>query len=182
MNAAVFWRGVALAVALSLSAIAAMFVFAPLFGTGNALRLIVLAVTSACLLDQLLRPGPIAGRVVSLAGWTLLAAGLLLINPPLVMWLVLPAAALWLQRCLVTDQGVLRALLDGAISLVAVGVAWAALRHSGSIAVALWCWLLLQALAQSLTSSRPIAMPADRFSTAQRSAEAALRQLSTSRC
>ncbi len=177
MNAAVFWRGVAIALVLSICAAISFSLLSGLIGSGTALRLVLLGITSACLFDQLVFSGMRTGRVLASAGWLLLVVGLVLIDPPLMLWLALPAAMLWLARSLTFSISPLRALLDAGISLTALGVAVVTLRQSGSVGLALWCWLLLQAVASSLVAPGVKNSLLDRFTSAQHSAEAALRHL-----
>jgi hypothetical protein len=176
VNAALFWRGVLVALAISTIGAAGFALLAPLIGGGFALKLLLLGVAAACLVEQLLR-GPPAGRMLAVAGAVLLALALLAIDPPRWLWLALPLGALWLQRALLLHRRPTLALLDAALLLVGLAAALAAFGHSGSLWLGLWCFLLAQALAASV-SAPPHAQPTvDRFAAARRSAEAALRAL-----
>jgi len=178
MNAAGFWRGVLLAFVLSAIGAAAFWLLAPFTGTHIAIRLVLLMVASAYLLDLLLQRPNRAGRLLVAASWLAISAGLLVLNPPLWLWLGLLASFPWLLRNLGSHARPLPALLDAAVVLIAAAVGMATLRHSGSVGLALWSFLLLQALATSFsTTPRTPVASSDRFTSAQRNAEAALRRL-----
>ncbi|MGQ0799588.1 MAG: hypothetical protein ACT4NL_05710 [Pseudomarimonas sp.] len=178
MNAAGFWRGVALAFVLSAIGAAAFWLLAPFTGTHIAIRLVLLLVASATLLDLLLQGPNRAGRLLVAASWFAICVGLLVFNPPLWLWLGLLAALPWLLRNLGSHARPLPALLDAAVMLIAAAVGMATLRHSGSVGLALWSFLLLQALAASFsTATRTPTASGDRFTHAQRTAEAALQRL-----
>lgn len=180
MNAALFWRGTLLALVLCTLAAAGMALFAPLTGNAIAMKLMLLGVATAGLIDQLLRSA-VAGRILAAAGWLALAAALLLIDPPLWLWLALPVFALWLQRALALHRRPLLALVDAALVLVGLAAAMAAARHSGSVWLALWCFLLAQALAVAVSAPSSPPAASDRFTAARRSAESALRALHNDR-
>jgi len=175
MNAPVFVRGVLVALALSLLGGSLFALLAPLIGTPTALRGVVLLVVAGCLIETLSR-GRHAGRVLAGTGTVLLAAALVIANPPLWLWCALPVAALWLLRCLLPGCRPVPALLDAGVTLLGLVAAVATARHTGSVGLALWSLLLLQALAGSLSAAAP-ASPTDRFTAARRSAEAALQDL-----
>jgi hypothetical protein len=178
MNAAGFWRGVGLAMLLSIVGAAAFALVSPLLGIAISLRLLLLAIASGCVVDTLLRNPGQPGRLLAAAVWLLIAGALLLFNPPLWLWLAVAAGYLWLLRSLRPSGRPLHALLDAAIVVVGLAAASASLRHSGSLLLALWCFLLLQAVASALSAPKPAAVAAsDRFSVAQRNAETALRTL-----
>ena len=178
MNAVGFWRGVVLAFVLSAIGAAAFWLLAPFTGTSIAIRVVLLMVASAYVLDVLMQRPNRAGRMLVAASGLAICAGLLVLNPPLWLWLGLLAAFPWLLRNLGSHARPLPALLDAAVVLIAAAVGMATLRHSGSVGLALWCFLLLQALAASFsTTARTPVAPSDRFTTAQRTAEAALRRM-----
>lgn len=180
MNAALFWRGVLLALTLSTLGAAVFALLALVVGSGIALKLTVLGVASGCLLDQLLRSAA-AGRILAAISWLLLAVALLLFDPPLWLWLLLPIGLLWLLRALALHRRPLLGLVDAALVLAGLAAATAAAQHSGSVWLALWCFLLAQSLAVAIVSPVTATPIGDRFAAAQRSAEAALRSLHTTR-
>ncbi len=178
MNAALFGRGVAVAILLSLAGAVLFAVFAPLLGGALALRGVLLLVAAGCLVDLLLRASGQAGRLLASSGALLIAAALIVVDPPLWTWWLLPAGYLWLLRSLSPGARPLRALVDAVLTVVGIASALACLRHTGSVGLALWCWLLLQALATGLSSAAGRTAPTDdRFERARRDAEAALRHL-----
>lgn len=178
MNAAGFWRGVGLAVLLSVVGGVAFTLFAPLLGGQIAMRGVLLLVAGGCLADMLLRNQAVAGRLLSAALAVLIAAALLIFDPPLWFWWSVLAGYLWLLRSLGRGATPLRALIDGALTLIGLACALATLRQSGSVWLALWCWLLLQAIAGAITASRRQSKAdGDHFSRARQNAQAALRSL-----
>jgi hypothetical protein len=176
MNAGTFWRGLLLAVLLSTAGALVFALVAPSAGAGPTLRWVVLLVASMWMLEQLrhLR----AGRLLLGSGWALLCIALLLTEPPLALWLALPALALWLGRRLLQSRRLSATALDATLGVLAVVASLVALRHTGSIWLALWCFLLPQALTASLTYPRSTATdPAARFDAARHAAERALHAL-----
>ena len=161
--------------------------FAALAGVvplGLALSGVVTAVALGYLLYLLSRTPRRVGRVTALAGWLVLTGAMVVLDPPLVIHVLVQAGALWLVRALHYHRSVLGALADlglGALSLAAA--AWA-LERSGSVALAVWCLLLVQALFVAIPAEGPRASRAapepddDSFERAHRSAEQALRRMS----
>jgi hypothetical protein len=177
MNAEALWRGLLLAVLLSTGGAVVFAVLAPLAGAATSLRVSLLLAASAWMLDQLRHAGP--GRLLAGSAWIVMCAALLLINPPLWGWLALLAVALWLGRSLRQPRRLLLCATDCALSLLAAAASLVALRHTGSVWLALWCLLLLQALSLSLASN-PGSVVRDanaRFDAARRAAERALHAL-----
>ena len=170
MNGQAFVRGVLVALLLAVVGAVGYSLLTPLTGSAIALRCVLLAVAAGCLLDLLGRAGVGAGRMLAATGAVLLGIALLLLNPPLWLWCVLPLAGLWLLQ-----SRPLIAVLDAGLVLLGLAAALATARHTGSVGLALWSLLLLQALAGSLSASPPPAV--DRFTAARRCAEAALQDL-----
>lgn len=178
-----FWRGAALGLLASAAGAVAFHACAPWLGHAASFRgvLVLLALASACfaLADTQAR----IGRVVAVAGWLALLAALMTFDPPLPLWLGTTVLALWLTRSLYRYQSLWQAGADAALSLFAVAAGVLALRHSQSLFLALWCFFLVQAATAWIPRGpRSTPPPAgDRYDQAQRSAEAALRRLASSR-
>jgi len=136
----------------------------------------------------LLRRSPVrAGRVAAFAAWGAVAGLLGLAAPSLAVYVVLHVAALWLLRSLFFHARPLAALADLALSGIALAAGLWAFAHTCSLLLGLWCFFLVQALFVAIPQggmTRRVAAPPpadDRFETAHRAAEAAVRRLATSR-
>jgi hypothetical protein len=151
---------------------------------GSASRLLVPAIALAYLLYLQSRSTERVGRVTTLAGWGLSAALLWVLHPPLSLYLLAHAGLISVLRSLYFHQGPLTALADlglTGLGLIAAAGAWL---HTGSLFIAVWTLFLIQALFCFVPrAGLPVApVPEDdRFERAHRSAEAALRQLTTTR-
>ncbi len=128
-----------------------------------------------------------AGRVAALAAWGAVAGLLGLAAPSLALYVVLHVAALWLLRSLFFHTRPVAALADLALSGAALAAGLWAFLHTGNLLLGLWCFFLVQALfvaiPQGGVARRGVAapLPDDRFETAHRAAEAAVRRLATFR-
>lgn len=153
-----------------------------LFSPALAARLVIAAVGFAYFLYLLGRNERKTGRISAVAGWLALALAAFWLAPSLPAYVLLHVAAVWLLRSLVIHGGILAALADGGLCVLGLGAALAALVQTGSPALALWCFFLVQALFAFIPAGWPgkspvPAIPEDRFEQAHRSAEAALRRL-----
>ncbi len=176
-----FWRETVLALLIS-AATAIIFEFTrPMLGGATALRLGLLAAATAYLAVLLGTASGRSGRLLAAAAWMALAGALLLFNPSLGAWLILPAGFIWLLRSLFSYRRMLPALADAGLTGLALISAVVAAGHSHSLFLSLWCYFLVQALHGFL--SKASAAPRhdrsiDPFDAAARQAEAALRRLS----
>lgn len=185
MNAARFWPEVLAAAALATAGALLFHSLAALIGTASAARACVLLLAAAYLGWILYRRGVRIGRLVTVLAWSLASMGLIVLGPPLWIWLLVQGLAIWLLRSVASYERLGYALLDAALGLIAVGAAIATARHSGSLGLALWSYFLVQALSAAIPShpavSRAARSPDDApFESALHSAEAALRRLSRS--
>jgi len=175
-----FLEGAAVALALSLAGGAAQVLLGVLLLSSRVLPLTVALVGLGYLLYLLHRAGHRAGRVSALLTWFIATAGTLVIAPGL-----MPPAQLmllWAVRALYLQRGPLAALADLGLFGLGLGAALWAAAASGSLALALWCFFLVQALFPSIPSARRgradhAAGTGDRFECAERSAVASLRRL-----
>jgi hypothetical protein len=180
-----FWREAGVALALSIIGAVAYHALVTVTATPVALRLVIagLGIAYAVLLLRGMQAR--AGRLVAIAAWLALDVALFAFDPPLLLWLLTHAFAIWLLRCWCCYASLIAALADGALGLFALAAALVAAAHSHSVFLALWSFWLVQALFVLIPDSlRPRVRPAladdeDRFSQAQRTAEAALRRLAT---
>jgi hypothetical protein len=175
-----FLEGAAVALALSLAGAAAQALLRVLLLSPRALPLTLALVGLGYLLYLLHRAGRGPGRISALLLWLVATAGTLVAAPGLIVPLQL--LLLWAVRALYFQRGPVAALLDlGLVGLGAGAGLWA-LGTSGSLAMTLWCFFLVQALFTSIPAARPDAAgdgaPDDRFAHAERIAAASLRRLS----
>lgn len=174
-----------LVIALLLSCLAA--IVAGLFnqfvsGQTNArinLSLIMLLYLG-CLIWQ--NPMP-AGRVTLMAfnlGLMLLCM-LFEVRLETVFWLY--PTIIWLNRCLLRYSSILAIMSDSALCLLGTGAALWALGNGYGLVMALWCFLLLQAVHVMIPCRKaphrkmPASQTQDNFNRAMQSAESALQQL-----
>ncbi len=178
-----FLEGVAVAALASLAGGALQTLFRLPLGSGLAGTL-TLAVVGLGYLGYLLwrSPEP-AGRVTLLLAGGGATAGTLLAAPH---WLLaLQLGLLWLTRSLLLQRGPIAALADLGLVLLGLGAGLWAIAATGSLAAALWCFFLVQALfpvLDNLGGRRPDTAGPDahddgRFDRAERSATASLRRL-----
>ena len=178
-----FWRSVVLALVISVVVAMVNGVLAQLVDRGTALRLsIVLA--SMFHVGALLASSPIrSGRVLAVLAWLALTGLLWMFDPPLGSWLLMITAFSWLLRSLQRYESLLSAGLDGLISAFSMVAAISAALHSHSLFLSLWCYFLVQSLhvcVPQRSADREPASGSDRdFDASLRSAETALRQLTT---
>lgn len=178
-----FVNGVVLALVLAPAGAASFAALALLSAPGPALR-VVIAALGALYVAYLLRAAEArVGRPSVAALWLAAATALWLAAPPLGVYLAAHVALVWGVRVLYHHTGVLAALLDAAVSALALAAAvWAAL-GTHSVLLAVWCFFLVQALFTAIPDvsgrgrigGEPQAHV--RFRRAQRTAEAALARL-----
>jgi|GEM_PF-3374001 len=157
-------------------------------------RLLAILATSLCYLLYLLwRSRASAGRISMALLWAGISLPVLLLVP---RWtLAVQLTLLWLTRSLFLQRGFSAALGDLALMLVGIGAGAWAIGASGSLAAAIWTFLLVQApfgavggyLSSILTPGNADLADAelvdvdlgggDRFERAEQSAAASLRRL-----
>jgi hypothetical protein len=125
-----------------------------------------------------------SGHVVAALAWLTLAGLLLIFNPPLTLWLLLPTGFIWLLRSLRRYDSLIPAGGDALLSGFALAAAIATAQHTHSLFLSLWSYFLVQALA-AFIPVRNVATPAASgrtrdtdFDSSYRNAETALRRLS----
>lgn len=183
MKALTFWRGVLLAIVISVVGAVLHMVLAKVFGSATTLRLVILVAALGYVL-ALLAHGPRQdGRVVAALAWLGLAGLLLVFNPPLILWLLLQTGFIWLLRSLQRYASLIPAGSDALLSGFALAAAIATAQHTHSLFLALWSYLLVQALAAFIPARNTAAPAASAgadtdFESSYRNAETALRNLS----
>lgn len=185
MKRPTFFRGVLLAALMALAVSIAFTSLSPWLGFHTVARLVI-PVTMFAYLAYLLRAsGEPTGRMTVLVLWSALAAIAWWISPPLPMYVMIHVGALWLVRSLYFYAGFVPALIDLALSTLAVGAFIWAVAHTGSMFLATWCFFLVQASFTAIPASIVRRAPDgnesingnEGFERARRQADQALRQL-----
>jgi hypothetical protein len=185
-----FLEGAGVAAVASLAGGACHAGLSSLYGPDVALRVVVAGLGLAYTVYLVGRAEARVGRIVAIAGWIAAACALWLLAPPFAGYVLAHAGLAWLVRSLYFHASVLTALADlGLVALGAGAAVWSAQR-ADSVALALWCFFLVQALFASLpafgAASRgagaggrafAAAPEEDRFRRAHRAAETALSRL-----
>jgi hypothetical protein len=183
-----FFQGVAIAAVFGFFASAVVATLTPLFGFTSVVRLIIPALGLAYLLYLLNRSNARVGRVTTLSLWSALAAASWWMAPPLMLYLMIHVAAVWLVRSLYFYSGIVPALMDLGLSALSISACVWALTRSGSVFLAIWTFFLVQALFVMIPpalkakaqSRRNNPVEDENFRRARRQADEALRQLFTS--
>jgi hypothetical protein len=181
-----FGASLGLGLVLSLCGAAALSVLGPIVFAGFALRAVIAVVAFAYVLYLIGKSGERVGRVTTVVCWLVVALGAAVAGLPLGAYVLVHVGLIWLVRSLYYYSGLLPALADFGLGLLGVMfAAWAAQR-TGSAWLALWCFFLAQSfhvlIPQSLGSRESQARGADdTFNRAHRTAEEAIRRLSTAR-
>jgi len=184
-----FFEGVVIALAASLLGSALYSMFSSTFPAAAVLRLLIAGIAFAYVFYLLSRSRERVGRVTVVACWALATGVIWFIEPPLMLYILMHLGLIWLIRSLYFYSSVLPALADlGLNGLSLTAAIWAA-RQTGSVFLSLWCFFLVQALFvaiparlnRSNKATQAGAENEDRFQRAHRSAEAAVRKLSSIR-
>jgi hypothetical protein len=189
MKRPTFITGVVVAAVLAFFASAIVATLTPFVGLGSVVRLVIPAMGLAYLLWLFSRSTERLGRVTALTAWTVMAAITWWVAPPIALYLLIHVTAIWLIRSLYFYSGVMPALMDLGLSALSITATVWALTRSGSIFLATWCFFLVHALFVVIPpainkkhSAEPDMQAAsERFDTARRQADEALRILFTER-
>lgn len=176
-----FFSSVMVALLLSTLGVVVITALQPWIGRGDASRLMLLLVSLGYLGFLLHQCRPRFGLSLMIGGWLLCAALLVLFNPPLMMWLAVLVAILWLVRSALRYQQLYQAGLDGLLNLFATGCAISILLFTHSLWLSLWSYFLSLAFSAAIparplkrSNSEPVT---DAFEEAKACAESALRRL-----
>lgn len=187
MNRLSFPEALALALLASLVGGLLFFALAPVFSAAFLLRVIVTAIGCANAIYLLSRSSRKVARLSAFTLWALLATNGFIFVDSLFGLIVLHCFMIWLLRSVYFRASPGAALLDLGLCALSLVVAIRVFGHTGSLALAIWCLFLIQALVAMIpadfkrrsTSDYPLQMQqSDRFDRAWRSAERALRKLS----
>jgi hypothetical protein len=178
-----FLEGALVALAASLAAGALFTTLSLALPAVPALRWVVALVAFGYLIYLLGRSGAKVGRVSAVLAWALVSGLALALHLSLPAFVLLHAGLAWLVRSLYFHGGLVAALADLGLSLLGLAAAVWALTQSGSLFLAVWSLMLVQALFGFIPADlgqRGAAAPQDpddTFERAHRGAEAALRRL-----
>ena len=173
-----FPRGVVIAIALTFASVIVhhgLLFFIPAY---DALRVTLAALAGlygACLFHATQsRAGRVSLAVVWLGGLSALA----LLDPPISVHLVFHIGCIWLARTVLRYPGLAPASVDFVLTVLATAAALGALGHGAGLAMAIWCFFLIQSLTGFISGAfRAPAHTADAFDRAYRLGEQALTRL-----
>ncbi len=182
-----FLQGVGVALLAALLGEVLFVALSPLLGSVTALYLVIASASFFYILYLLRHSGIRLGRITTLLAWLSITVATAWAGPPLMLYVLIHVAMIWLVRSLYFYSSLLPALADLGLNAVAVAaVVWATVQ-SGSLLLALWCFFLLQAMFvaiprnmnKSSSQARGEEAEPDRFAQAHRTAQSALRKLSS---
>jgi hypothetical protein len=182
-----FLQGVGVALMAALLGEVSFVALSPLVGTLTALHLVIASASFSYLVYLLRCSGVRTGRITTLLSWLLVTTATAWLAPPLMLYVLVHVALIWLVRSLYFYSSLLPAIADLGLNLVAVAAVVWATTQSGSLLLALWCFFLLQALFvaiprtmnQTASAADGDANEVDHFEQARRTAQTALRKLSS---
>ena len=179
-----FFHGVAIAFVLAAISGVTFTALTPVFDGVFLLRFLVTGAAGAYILYLLQRSELRSGRIATMSMWGLTVIAIWIFAPSFGWFVITQTGLIWLVRAGYFYTGLLPALMDLALSALALVGAVAAAEHTGSLFLSMWCFFLVQALfvrlPEDIRSPRiSHASPSDPFEKAYRSADAALRRLST---
>ena len=182
-----FGEGVVIALTAAVVGSVAYSVLHDLIGIGWTSYALISGLGLGYILYLLARTREHVGRFVTLGAWLLGSGASWLVLEDPALYLVTQAGMIWLIRSLYHQPGPLAALLDLALGLAALVAGVWAFVHADSLFLGIWTYFLVQALFVNIPSAsgrRPTSRTQtgadpDHFQTAYRSAEAALRKLSS---
>jgi hypothetical protein len=185
MKRPTFLNGVIIAAVFAFFASAMIATLTPFVGFFAVVRFVIPAMGLAYTLYLFSRSRERVGRVTTLTLWSALAAVTWWVAPPLPLYLLIHVGAMWLVRSLYFYSGVFPALMDLGLSALSIAAAVWAIRHSGSVFLATWCFFLVQALFVAIPpavkrnagSAKNTAVENEPFERARRQADSALNQL-----
>jgi hypothetical protein len=178
-----FLEGTLVALAASLTAGALFATLSLALPAVSALRWVVALTAFGYLIYLLGRSAAKVGRVSAVVAWGLVSALALALHLPLPTFVLLHAGMAWLVRSLYFHGGLVAALADLGLTLLGLAAGVWALTQSGSLFLAVWSLMLVQAMFGLIPTDlgRGGAAephdPDDAFDRAHRGAEAALRRM-----
>lgn len=187
MKQPTFPEGVAVALAASLAGGAVYSALDVVFPGAPVLRLLIAVISLVYIIYLLGRSPERVGRVTAVAVWLIVAGVLWFTQPPLPLYLCMHLGAIWLIRSLYFYSSVLSALADLGLNSLGLCAAIWAITRTNSVFLAIWSFFLVQALFVVIPkeafrrsgTNRAGQAGTDRFQHAYRSAEVAVRKLSS---
>ena len=187
MKQPTFPEGVAVALAASLAGGAVYSALDVVFPGAPVLRLLIAGISLVYVIYLLGRSPERVGRVTAVAVWLIVAGVLWFTHPPLPLYLCMHLGAIWLIRSLYFYSSMLSALADLGLNSLALSAAIWAITRTNSVFLGIWSFFLVQALFVVIPkqafrrsgANRAGQVGTDRFQHAYRSAEAAVRKLSS---
>lgn len=184
-----FLHGAGIALVLSLAGSILYAALTPLLPDSTVLRMLIALLGLGYVSYILARSEARPGRVTAVLVWIAVATTCWFAAPPLVIYLLIHAALIWLLRSIHFYSSAFSALLDLGLSAASLAAAIWALAWSGSLLLATWCFFLVQALFVSIPPSmqrgsgkRQLKPDGDgSFERAYHAADNALRQISANR-
>ncbi|MCI0667576.1 MAG: hypothetical protein L0Y43_05935 [Methylococcaceae bacterium] len=186
MNRFSFIEGLGFALFASAFGGLLFFALSPWFAVTFLFKSLVSLIACGYVAYLLIRAPRRTGWLTVMTVWASIAmAGWLFIHSVLA-FLALHVTMIWLIRSLYFYHSPVAALVDLALCGLGLAAAVGVFRHTGSLALAIWCLFLIQTLVAMIppdfkrtTRSRTEVLgESDRFERAHRSAESALRKLS----
>lgn len=175
------WQGIVVALSFALGA-GALFAALTVYVTPvAALRLLTIALGGSYVV-YLLAHASKPGRIAIAALWAIGTAVSAWLVESLPVLVCVQMLSIWVVRCLCFHTTVIAMLADLGLSALALGGAVWAAASTASVALAVWCLFLVQALFVALprgTPDAPSAASDDCFERARRSARAALHRIET---
>ncbi|MFK7795634.1 MAG: hypothetical protein AB8B89_09810 [Gammaproteobacteria bacterium] len=182
-----FFEGAFIGIIASIFGSTIFTTFSWFISSANVMQFVITLISFAYLIYLLSRSQEKLGRIIVLACWCVVTGAAWLISLPLIMFILTQISMLWLIRSLYFYSSIVPALIDLSMTAISFSVAVATVFHTSSIFLGFWCFFLIQALfvfipvrisknptSQSLTNTTT-----DNFNKAHRSAEAALRKISS---
>ena len=176
-----FFRGVVVALVLSLAGGAAMAGGAWLFGGPLAFKLLVPMLAGAYLAYLLSAASERVGRIVVTFAWLVASCLIWAWSPTTGIYVAAHVAMIWLVRSLYFHSSLVASLADLGLGALGLGAAVWAAGHTSSVFLAIWCFFLVQALFVGIQAFDPtrarVTPDVNTFQRANGAAEKAIRAL-----
>lgn len=186
MNRISFLEGLGIALIASICGGALLLGLAPWFTWSFMFKLIGTGIAGGYVVYLLIRSPRRVGRITVLTTWIFLATLAWLFVPSALLLIALHLCMVWMIRSMYFYNSPSAALIDLILCGLSLAAAAWGFRHTGSLAIGIWCLFLIQAVVAMIpsdfrSSTHPPAgrsTESKRFERAYRSAEWALRKLS----
>jgi hypothetical protein len=182
-----FFEGVAIAIALSVLGSAFAFALTPELGRSGVMYLLITGISFVYTLYLLARSRERVGRITTIVLWVAVTGLVWLAGLPWLLLGLVQVGFIWLVRSLYFYSSVLTSLMDLGLTALSLFIAFWAAAHTESLFLGIWTFFLMQALFVVIPKqwradiSVRQTLQEDTFQHAFRSAEAAVRKLSTLR-